>query len=111
MCFVKVSVWFLLLFGRDTNPSTSEGCHSYSVSIRPVSGLVLDLDLQLDHDKVEGIKPFYRRCVQDLHTMPRDQFLGRIKLEHSKLIGNTSKTRLSCHPACISSGLTGDLSN
>ena len=69
MCCVKVSVWFLLLFGRDTNHSTSEGCHSYSVSIRPVSGLVLDLDLQLDHDKVEGIKPFCRRCVQDVKTL------------------------------------------
>ena len=27
-----------------------------------------------------------------------------------KVIRNTSKTRPSCHPACISSGLTGDLS-
>ena len=40
-----------------------------SVSVRHVSGLVLDLDLQLNHDKVEGIKPFYRRCVQDVKTL------------------------------------------
>ena len=40
-----------------------------SVSVRHVIGLVLDLDLQLDHDKVEGIKPFCRRCVQDVKTL------------------------------------------
>ena len=51
-------MWFMLLFGTETNHSTGEDCHC--VSIRPVSGLhvILDLDLQLDHDKVEGIKPF-----------------------------------------------------